>query len=426
MAMSKYEQRILAVYFTTVCALFAMVQGCVDETGMATRYVERPQQVHLWVGTEFGQDKTEPVGTDQKVFYPGDNIAIGLLVSRESRHEAYQVSLVNAETGKLIKELRREIAPEAEAGGQYHKYKIKVLPVAEPQRVIVRAKVGLLTKETFVTLMPKATSEQVRIVRLPKEPTVEPKKPPVRLPKEPTVVTKKPPVRLTKKPAVEPEKPPVRLTKKPTVEPKKHPVRLTKKPAEEPEKPPVRLTKKPTVESKKHPVILPKKPIVEPRKPPVRLPKKPTVEPKKPPVRLPKKPTVVAKKPPVPTISEQYIFSCNYWKDSNKDGIADYPNEFAGIKNRFRKGDRIILVCWLKGTAIKGKRLITKIYSPKGKEITKDMFTIISRDDFANMVGEPDADLMDVLFRKGGLGTYKVAWYLDRKLIGMHEFEITE
>lgn len=334
--MSKSKQRIILAYCATVCALFAMVQGCTDETGMATRLVERPQQIHLWVGTEFGRDKTEPVGTDQKVFYSGDNIAVGLLVSSEFRDEAYQVFLVNAETGKLIKKLRREIAPEAQAGGQYHKYKVKVLPLAKPQRVIIRAKVGLMTKEALVTLMPKGTPEQVQAVGLPKKPTVEP------------------------------------------------------------------------------------------RKPPVILPKKPTVEPRKPPVRLPKKPTVVARKPSGPTISEQYLFSCNYWKDSNKDGIADYPNEFSGIKNRFRKGDRIILVCWLKGSAIKGKKLITKIYNPKGKEITRNMSTIVSSDDFANMVGEPDADLMDMLFRKGGLGTYKVAWYLDRKIIGMHEFEITE
>lgn len=42
------------------------------------------------------------------------------------------------------------------------------------------------------------------------------------------------------------------------------------------------------------------------------------------------------------------VFAANYWKDFNKNGDADFPDEFGGIKNRFYDTEKIMLAFLMK------------------------------------------------------------------------------
>ncbi len=120
-------------------------------------------------------------------------------------------------------------------------------------------------------------------------------------------------------------------------------------------------------------------------------------------------------------ILRREFFACNYWGDFNNDNMGDYPEEFVGIKNRFRDDERIILVSYDE-IGRKGMKYEIKIYDPKGKEIHK-IERIYEQDGEMNRIGSGD-DLMRWLIYNGGYGNFKSVWYANNNYIGSTEFEI--
>ncbi len=43
-----------------------------------------------------------------------------------------------------------------------------------------------------------------------------------------------------------------------------------------------------------------------------------------------------------PAQLERAFFACNYYKDFNNNGITNYPEEYVGIKNKFRNYETIV------------------------------------------------------------------------------------
>lgn len=113
------------------------------------------------------------------------------------------------------------------------------------------------------------------------------------------------------------------------------------------------------------------------------------------------------------------LFTCNYWKDFNENGITD-SFEFVGVKNKFKKNERMVLVCY----EMRGKECEYKIYSPSGEEIYKTKIELPNYPVTNRCGGE--GDLMEGLLKKSGVGNYKAVLYIDGKLNGMCEFEIVE
>ena len=118
-----------------------------------------------------------------------------------------------------------------------------------------------------------------------------------------------------------------------------------------------------------------------------------------------------------------YFFTCNYFKDFNNDGVGDYPNEFVGIKNRFRDDEKIVLVSYDEKSK-KGQLVKWEIYNPSGKLIGTDQ-TIYQYNGNTWRVGE-NFDTTGWLIQNGGYGNFKAVWYLDGKYTGSTEFEIVK
>jgi len=120
--------------------------------------------------------------------------------------------------------------------------------------------------------------------------------------------------------------------------------------------------------------------------------------------------------------TEYHFFACNYWKDFNNNGMADYPDEFVGIKTKFRKNEYMVLCGYLINNP--AGDLITKIYNSKGNEIdtVKDQQVPSNT---SRVIGG-NFDFSNWLIERGGLGTYKAVWYLNNNFIGSTEFELTE
>jgi len=139
------------------------------------------------------------------------------------------------------------------------------------------------------------------------------------------------------------------------------------------------------------------------------------------------------------------LFTFNYLTDFNNNGI-DSIDEFTGVKDRFRKNEKIILGSIIKGqtkkysdTLINIPRAMdlygdeesetklwnVKIYNPIGEEIYNKSMNIPNFKDYFKSVGIND-NLMDFLLNNGGLGNYKVALYLNGAFSDSHEFEIIE
>lgn len=117
------------------------------------------------------------------------------------------------------------------------------------------------------------------------------------------------------------------------------------------------------------------------------------------------------------------MFACNYSKDFNGDGFANYPDEFVGIKTTFRDYEQILIVLYDKTNLESNKSL--QIYDPKGN--------LIHEVSFMNKKGGVglgdseeggDFDMMDGLIQSGGYGNYKIVWKINGQYVGSNEFEI--
>ena len=114
------------------------------------------------------------------------------------------------------------------------------------------------------------------------------------------------------------------------------------------------------------------------------------------------------------------IFTYNYWKDFDNNGYMNYPEEFVGIKNKFRKNEEIVITS--RNNPFGKLRL--EIYNPNREKVYSGEIKV--HESTFVKVGD-DWDLMRMLLKNGGIGTYKIALYLnDNELVGLHEFEITE
>ncbi len=116
----------------------------------------------------------------------------------------------------------------------------------------------------------------------------------------------------------------------------------------------------------------------------------------------------------------RYFFTCNYWKDFDQDGFWDYPDEYVGIKNKFRDDEKILLVSRIQDK--KGQLFKKEIYNPSGELIRKDE-SIVESNRGVKTTGY-NWDLMNWLVENGGYGSYKAVWYLDYKSTSSSEFEI--
>jgi len=117
----------------------------------------------------------------------------------------------------------------------------------------------------------------------------------------------------------------------------------------------------------------------------------------------------------------RYFFACNYWKDFNGNGLGDYPDEYVGIKNKFRDNEKIILVSHDEKSR-KEQLWKIEIYSPHGEKIHESK-EILPYNGIAMKTGEEN-DMMNWLIQNGGYVSYKTVWYLDDKYNGSTEFEI--
>ncbi|MCP6727572.1 MAG: DUF1647 domain-containing protein [Patescibacteria group bacterium] len=115
------------------------------------------------------------------------------------------------------------------------------------------------------------------------------------------------------------------------------------------------------------------------------------------------------------------FFACNYWKDFNNNNAGDYPEEFVGIKNKFRDDERIILVSYDQ-LNMRGTEMEIKIFNPRGKEIYSRV-DIYDSNGVVNRTGTED-DMMGWLIDNGGYGNFKSVWYVNDNYAGSTEFEI--
>jgi len=122
-----------------------------------------------------------------------------------------------------------------------------------------------------------------------------------------------------------------------------------------------------------------------------------------------------------PAQLERAFFACNYWKDFNNDGTTNYPEEYVGIKNKFRDYETIVLVLH-DGVGERGTKIVQKIFNPKGEEIY-NVEKIFSQKGCSVIMGI-NGDAMGWLIEKGGYGNFKSVWYINNAYADSTEFEI--
>ena len=113
----------------------------------------------------------------------------------------------------------------------------------------------------------------------------------------------------------------------------------------------------------------------------------------------------------------RYFFACNYFKDFDRDGFWDYPDEYVGIKNKFRDDEKILLVSRIQDK--KGQLFKREIYNPSGELIGEHESIVKS-----NRVVKTRGKIMNWLIERGGYGNYKSVSYINDRYIGSTEFEI--
>jgi len=113
-----------------------------------------------------------------------------------------------------------------------------------------------------------------------------------------------------------------------------------------------------------------------------------------------------------------YVFVCNYFKDFDNDGAGNYPDEFVGIKNRFRDNEKILLVSYDQKNK-KGELGRIELYNPSGELIHEDEYIFQENEDFYILNTDSST-----LTQYGGYGSFKVIWYLNGRYGDSTEFEI--
>jgi len=122
-----------------------------------------------------------------------------------------------------------------------------------------------------------------------------------------------------------------------------------------------------------------------------------------------------------PSFRKSEIFTANYWKDFNSDGIPNFPDEFVGLKSRFPKHEKITVFVSKVGTV--GKLCKFEIYGPRGSVVYTCSETP-SQDNMWHLGRE--VDLMEELLDKGGLGNYKALLCVDGTLVATCDFEVAD
>lgn len=110
------------------------------------------------------------------------------------------------------------------------------------------------------------------------------------------------------------------------------------------------------------------------------------------------------------------MFTCNKWKDLNKDDGFDYPEEFEGMKIRYDKNEALTMIAsWFNYSA---EKVAVKLISPKGLEEITEIGITKNKTSFGL---ETETKLLSETY---GLGKFRVELYLDGKMMGKTEFEI--
>jgi len=122
---------------------------------------------------------------------------------------------------------------------------------------------------------------------------------------------------------------------------------------------------------------------------------------------------------------ERYFLACNYIKDFDKDGYIEYPDEYVGIKNRFRDNERISLVSYDEKTK-KGQLWEMELYSPSGEDISNGLIELVAAQDRSGMCfsDNENFNVMNWLIQTSGYGNYRSVWRIDGNYVGSTEFEI--
>jgi len=118
------------------------------------------------------------------------------------------------------------------------------------------------------------------------------------------------------------------------------------------------------------------------------------------------------------------FFTCNHFEDKNKNFKTNYPEEFSGIKNEFKKDEKIELVLHLPVPGINGRRLGLLISNSKKETVFADSYVIT--EDYHSSIYGANFNLSETLQKREGIGKYNCVAFLDNDLVGLHKFEITE
>lgn len=110
------------------------------------------------------------------------------------------------------------------------------------------------------------------------------------------------------------------------------------------------------------------------------------------------------------------FFVCNYWEDTNQDGLLSVP-ECSGIKYSYRSFESITLVGRIFGK--RPQKLSYKICTADFRNV-KDGGVTIMYDNYCYLSTFKPYELYNL----GGGGVYKVVWYLDNNIVNITEFEL--
>jgi hypothetical protein len=125
------------------------------------------------------------------------------------------------------------------------------------------------------------------------------------------------------------------------------------------------------------------------------------------------------------TLEEEFankrIFTCNRWIDLDGDK-QPIDNEYQGVKTSFEEGEEMHIV--VRQHVSDGGALKEVIYAPNGRKIREWSLKPTDRDVVYGSNPENWENCFKPLLNEGGVGSYKVAVYINEKLWTTHDFEI--